>query len=368
MGGPNRRSNLRICRNSRLHEPGAGTRRRTLRRRSNGCVQSGSSALPDGDGTITVRRQVDRHQFRENLASRDAPPLRQWNAGIPLALELICLKALSKRASDRYQAASELRDELLTLLADGNAPSARVARPSREEESEQDAPVRPRGLRPYQEDDQEFFLRLLEGPPRPPRYAQSIRDWRAAIANDSVDSCFQVGVAYGPSGSGKTSFFRAGVVPLLPPSVVTLFADASGTEKLSSSLVRRLRHQFSDETLPDDLPAGPSRAIRLRMAGQPGRKLLLVLDQFEQRLYGSEEERASSGRVTPMRRSARSGDPYRERRLLDAPDSLSARTGRPTRRGIEHVHLDLFSTRRHAFRVLEELVAASEACPRLPHR
>src|SRR5262249_55489628 len=43
-----------------------------------------------------------RAELLEQIASGEARPPRQWEDAIPKELERICLKALSKRASERY--------------------------------------------------------------------------------------------------------------------------------------------------------------------------------------------------------------------------------------------------------------------------
>src|ERR1700685_4412345 len=55
------------------------------------------------------------------IAAVDARPLRHIDDTIPKELERICLKALCKRASERYQAAKDLAEELQFFLQKGIA-------------------------------------------------------------------------------------------------------------------------------------------------------------------------------------------------------------------------------------------------------
>ena len=48
----------------------------------------------------------------EQVRSSDPPPPRQHDDGIPRELERICLKTLSKRASERYSTARDLAEDL----------------------------------------------------------------------------------------------------------------------------------------------------------------------------------------------------------------------------------------------------------------
>jgi serine/threonine protein kinase len=64
---------------------------------------------------LTGRRpfQADsREELLEQIATYEPRPPRQWDDAIPKELERICLKALAKRASERYTTARDLADDL----------------------------------------------------------------------------------------------------------------------------------------------------------------------------------------------------------------------------------------------------------------
>jgi hypothetical protein len=59
----------------------------------------------------------------------EARPPRQIDDAIPREAERICLKALSKRATDRYPTARDMADDLRHFLAEASAASASGAQP-----------------------------------------------------------------------------------------------------------------------------------------------------------------------------------------------------------------------------------------------
>src|SRR5206468_2626145 len=90
-------------------------------------------------------------------------PPRRLDAAVPGELERICLKALSKCASERYQTAKALAEDLRhfeALLLGGRREGAGADRPP----APLPAPVIPKGLRAFDASDADFFLGLLPGP------------------------------------------------------------------------------------------------------------------------------------------------------------------------------------------------------------
>jgi predicted Ser/Thr protein kinase len=66
-------------------------------------------------GRLPFRGQT-RDELLERIANVEARPPRQANDGIPKELERICLKALAKRASERYSTARDMADDLRNFL------------------------------------------------------------------------------------------------------------------------------------------------------------------------------------------------------------------------------------------------------------
>src|SRR5262249_36214292 len=96
---------------------------------------------------------------------------------------------------------------------------------------------------------------------------------------------FSVGLIYGPSGCGKSSLVKAGLLPRLAKSTTAVYIEATG-EETESRLLQGLRRQLPD--LPGNLGLIDSLAgLRLGQYLEPGQKVLLVLDQFEQWLHAN---------------------------------------------------------------------------------
>jgi eukaryotic-like serine/threonine-protein kinase len=97
-----------------------------------------------------------------------------------------------------------------------------------------------------------------------------------------------VGLIYGPSGCGKSSLVKAGLLPLLSAEVIAVYVEATAAEteiRLLNSLRRRC------PALPDNLSLKETLAALRRGQGIPvGKKVLIVLDQFEQWLHAKKED------------------------------------------------------------------------------
>ncbi len=142
----------------------------------------------------------------------------------------------------------------------------------------------PRGLRPYQGADSDAFLELIPGPRGRDGLPECLGFWKRRIeATDGTDP-FPVGVIYGPTGSGKSSLVRAGLIPRLAASVRCVYVESTmeGTE---ARLLRDLCGRFPDLSRHDGL-AGLLREIRQGRGPSGSEKVLIVLDQFEQWLFG----------------------------------------------------------------------------------
>jgi serine/threonine protein kinase len=61
-------------------------------------------------------RADSREELLEQITNREVRPPRQWDDTIPKEVERICLKALAKRASERYTTAKDLADDLRHYL------------------------------------------------------------------------------------------------------------------------------------------------------------------------------------------------------------------------------------------------------------
>jgi eukaryotic-like serine/threonine-protein kinase len=156
------------------------------------------------------------------------------------------------------------------------------------------APLRivPKGLRSFDAEDKDFFLELLPGPRRGDGLPESVHFWKVRIEEMDPDKTFKVGVIYGPSGCGKSSLVKAGLLPRLSESVIPLFIEATENET-ETRLLKLLRKHSPD--LPGDLDLPETfRALLARSSDSPKKKVVIVLDQFEQWLHAKRSEEESS--------------------------------------------------------------------------
>jgi formylglycine-generating enzyme required for sulfatase activity len=239
-------------------------------------------------------RGETQYELLEQIATVEARPPRQVDDRIPKELERICLKALAKRASERYTTAKDLAEDLRHFRdhapegaqsagrAGAAAPASSTPQPPQ--------PVRivPKGLRSFDATDADFFLELLPGPRDRDGLPESIRFWKTRIETADADGAFSVGLIYGPSGCGKSSLVKAGLLPRLPKPVTAVYVEATG-EETEARLLKGLRRQLPD--LPGDLSLIESlAALRRGCHLDADQRVLLVLDQFEQWLHAKRNE------------------------------------------------------------------------------
>ncbi len=242
------------------------------------------------------------------IATTEARPPRQINDTIPKELERICLKAMSKRASDRYTTGRDMAEDLIAFLQTFAGTTSPVVTPgmaspppgSTQEATPQpitpriadsDQPhikVIPKGLRSFDQHDADFFLELLPGPRDREGLPDSIRFWKDRIEEPDPDQTFRVGLIYGPSGCGKSSLVKAGLLPRLGKHIFSVYVEATPDET-EARLLRTLRKVCAE--LPTGLGLVDSlAAVRKGRVLRSGQKVLLVLDQFEQWLHARRGE------------------------------------------------------------------------------
>lgn len=247
-------------------------------------------------------------ELAEQIIDHEPPAPRQLERNVPSELERVCLRAISKRASDRYATAARMAEDLKRFLAiafppgsaspdsttapelvaprDAAGPPMLSAAPSfRSADSSRGVRVIPKGLRAFDRQDADFFLSLLPGPRDHEGLPETIRDWKQRIETRDSEESIRLGVIYGPSGCGKSSWVKAGLLPRLDESIVSsaYVECTAGTTEVR--LHRRLHYDIPQ--LPPQLSLRETMAALRRMPTlNNGRKLLIVLDQFEQWLHG----------------------------------------------------------------------------------
>ena len=251
-----------------------------------------------------------QEELLEQITNKEVRPPRQCDDTIPKELERICLKALSKRASERYTTAKDMAEDLRHFLTQqlslrttgvgspsitpvlqppstlgGSGASAMLATPTSVSQ-----PIRivPKGLRSFDSHDADFFLDLLPGPRDRDGLPDGIRFWKTLIEETDADDAFTVGLIYGPSGCGKSSLVKAGLLPRLSGDAIAVYVEATAAET-ETRLLNGLRKRCP--ALSGALGLKETLAALRRGHGVPvGKKVVIVLDQFEQWLHAKKEE------------------------------------------------------------------------------
>jgi serine/threonine protein kinase len=328
-------------------------------------------------------------QLLEQIASGETRPPRQWDDTIPKELERICLKALAKRASDRYTTARDLADDLRHFLA--KRPPALPAAGDPESRPHQQGPadaaptapgvltpgpvspngrpsdgaatkVLPKGLRSFDAQDADFFLALLPGPRDREGLPDGLRFWKGRAEEIDPDRTFPVGLLYGPSGCGKSSLIKAGLLPRLAGHVVSAYVEATA-DQTEARLLGELVKCCPDLPVANGLK-GTLAAIRLGQGLPAGKKVLLIVDQFEQWLHAERQQRDAE-----LVEALRQCDGRRVQCLLLVRDDFWMSTTRfmrtlevPLLEGQNSAAVDLFAPP-HARKVLASFGRAFGALP-----
>ena len=295
-----------------------------------------------------------RPQLKQLIVQQPPKPMRLYNKKIPKELDDIVLKALAKRQEDRHDTAGDLAQELRGFLATWNPDTAAEpsgadllpATPSTKQPRNTPTPttspslsdvlgassakpnssaspdlddgplhVVPKGLRAFDAEDAEFFLRLLPGPRDKQGLPESVRFWKTRIEQTDPDKSFPVGLLYGPSGCGKSSLLKAGLLPRLGPSVLHWYVEATphdteqrvqrGLERLCPTLMARWRERQGQlsSAMPAPLLHELISLVRCEPSLRKQCKLLIVLDQFEQWLHIHRSEMRGTELVSALRQA-----------------------------------------------------------------
>jgi serine/threonine protein kinase/formylglycine-generating enzyme required for sulfatase activity len=254
----------------------------------------------------------------EQVVRSEPRPPREHDKNVPKELQRVCLKALAKRVRERYSSAQEMADDIqlflaqlsrggddVTLRGDSTASDAgsairidsdlgelAAALDSGTSSSVQINKIMPKGLRSFDKYDASFFLELLPGPRDREGLPDRIRFWKEFAEDMRADHSRAVGLVYGPSGCGKSSLVKAGLLPRLSGCVVSVYVESAPRET-EMRLLTGLRNNCPE--LPAHL--GLKDAIANLRSGDglpPDKKILIVLDQFEQWLHADKQDRGES--------------------------------------------------------------------------
>ena len=145
--------------------------------------------------------------------------------------------------------------------------------------------VVPQGLRSFNENDNGFFIYLLPGPYQEDGLPEKLCFWKTRIEATDADTTFRVGLIYGPSGCGKSSLIRAGLLPRLGEHVTAVYVEATATDteaRLLAALQEHCPYLAGESSL--------LAALRHKDQIPSDKKVLVVLDQFEQYLHSTSED------------------------------------------------------------------------------
>ncbi|QEF97611.1 Serine/threonine-protein kinase PknB [Stieleria maiorica] len=310
------------------------------------------------------------------IQEQEVRPLRDLNRDVPAELERICLKTLSKRAMARHQSALELCEDLRHLLSDsenlafasptlrgdGKAVEAQQRSSENSRSSRRALGIVPRGLRSFGPQDAHFFLGLLPGPYDRDGTPESVLFWKRRIEDPDPENSFRIGLIYGPSGCGKSSFVKAGLIPTLCSDIIPVVIE-SAPDATESRLLNRLRRRCP--YLDTDLGLAESIATLRRGEVMGGdKKILIVIDQFEQWLYSIDRPEHSA-----LAKALRQCDGEHVQCILMVRDDFWLAFSR----FMDHLEIDLMQNKnmalidlfdlQHARRVLTEFGRAFQRLP-----
>ncbi len=219
----------------------------------------------------------DFEQISNAIVFQRPISLRDINRHISPELERVCLRCLAPRVKERYSTAFDLAKDLNSCLQP--APNS-----LRQHAAKTETPrLVAKGLSAFECTDHESFLDLLPGVKNQHGIPESLCFWKDRI--EDPDRGMMVGLLFGPSGCGKSSILKAGLLPLLDPSIIVLNIEST-QDDTEVRLLKALRHAIP--LLPTDLSL-PQAFFEIRNGNflPSYQRILVVFDQFEQWLHAN---------------------------------------------------------------------------------
>ena len=146
----------------------------------------------------------------------------------------------------------------------------------------------PKGLRSFDAHDADFFLEMLPGPRDREGLPESLRFWKIRIEEMDAEKTFSAGLICTPFRVRQVVTGQGGTVASPLRCMIAVYVEATAGET-ETRLLNGLRKRCP--ALPDDLGLKETLAALRRGQGIPvGKKVVIVLDQFEQWLHAKKEE------------------------------------------------------------------------------
>lgn len=236
-----------------------------------------SGVFPFGGPPPKSKSEQERYcdDLEKEITELDARPIRQQRPGLSRYLAEIYKKCLAKSTKDRYENGDDLAEDLLLYVEKRSAsvPSATPNRPIK---------IVPKGLRSFDAGDSDFFLELLPGPRYSDGVPESIRFLENRLQGADGNEPLDLGIIFGPSGSGKSSLVKAGLIPRLQNNnYETLFIEATENDT-EVRLLKGLRGKLIGPGDTESMSVVDVYRLVAQRYKANGRKLLVVIDQFEQ--------------------------------------------------------------------------------------
>ena len=220
-------------------------------------------------------------------------------------------------------------------LPTGRRRTASRRRARRSSRPRQRAAVKvvPRGLRSFDAARRRLLPELLPGPRDRDGLPESIRFWKSGIEETDPDETFAVGLHLRAVGLRQVVAGQGRPAPPAGRHVLPVYVEATADET-EARLLAALREALP-RPAPGRRPAGALASLRRGQALPAGKKVLIVLDQFEQWLH-ARRGRPKSELVQALRQC----DGGRVQCLVLVRDDFwmaatrfMARAGGPARRG-----------------------------------
>lgn len=211
----------------------------------------------------------------DDIRSHSPLSIRESRSDINTDLEKICLKCLEKDKHDRYETVGDFAAALKSWKTQFVKNS----------DFKLESKISLRGLRPFQAEDHQSFVRLLPGEFDSNGLPLVVSNWKHRLENREIEDSLPVSIIYGKSGAGKSSFVKAGIIPAINPAIVNLIYIESRIKQTEQRICQAISKRLG---IPGNIQHLGTLLETIKTNHNSklvNKKLVIVLDQFEQLLY-----------------------------------------------------------------------------------